>query len=95
MLNKMRCGLWRRRQDTPPLQIAARIVAGAAPKSIAAAMKNVSETDTFADTDAIFIVKTPETIASTPNSRHAAGCGVWTSAKSDRTMVAAPSAATT
>jgi hypothetical protein len=48
-------------------------VAGAGPKSSAVEMKKVSETETLAETDAIFIENDPVSIASAANSSHANG----------------------
>ena len=74
--------------------IATAIVAGAGPKKIAEAIKNVSVTEIFADSDAIFIVKRPVSSASAVNSSQTNACGMCRSAGTDQTIAAVPIAMT-
>ena len=94
VLKAMRSRLWPRLDDTMLVLIATAIVAGAGPKKIAEAMKNVSVTEMLADSDAIFIVKRPVSSASAVNSSQTNVCGMCSSAGSDQTIAAAPIAMT-
>src|SRR5229473_1267043 len=69
-LKPMRSGVCFLRHDNTSESSAIAAVAGAGPKSIAAAMKNVSATEMLASTVAIRIVRDPARMPRTANSVH-------------------------
>src|SRR5437016_4273083 len=70
MLSAMRLQAWPRRHDISRLSTATAIAAGAGPNSSASVMKNVSEIEIVATTEATLTLKEPVAIASAANSIH-------------------------
>src|SRR6266849_2121472 len=94
-LKTMRLHECLRRHDITQLSTATAMVAGAGPNSRANAMKNVSEIEMVATTDAILIVKEPATIARTAKRTHSTGRGVRATPTKERRMTTAPMDTTT
>src|SRR5439155_6334686 len=76
VLNATRSHRKWRRYETKAVLIATMIIAGAGPKKIAEAMKNVSVTEKLAPTDAILIVNCPARSASATSSSQTKGGGI-------------------
>src|SRR5213593_124876 len=70
MFNAIRRQAWPSRHDMIKLSTATAIAAGAGPNSSASVMKNVSEIEIVATTDAILTLNDPVAIASAANSIH-------------------------
>src|SRR5689334_8100084 len=70
MFNAMRREAWPSRHDMIRLSSATAIVAGAGPNSSASVIKNVSEIEIVATTEAILTLNDPVAIASAANSIH-------------------------
>ena len=70
--------------------MASATIAGAGPKIIADAMKNVSEAEMSALTPGIFTAHAPAISPSAVKSSHSPGGGLVTSAYSEVKMVTAP-----
>ena len=70
--------------------MASATIAGAGPKIIADAMKNVSEAETSALTPGILMAHAPAINPSAVKSSHSPGGGLVVSAYRDVTMVIAP-----
>ena len=94
MFSAIRRQAWPSRHDMIKLSAAMAIAAGAGPNNTASVMKNVSEIEMVATTDAILTLNDPMAIASAANSSHSYGRGVPATATTECTMTAAPIATT-
>src|SRR5665213_1992663 len=82
------------RSESTRESMAMAAVAGAGPKSIAAAMKNVSATEMLASTEATLIVSEPARMPRTANSIHSYPRPGCTARTSESTATALPAAIT-